>query len=216
MSDTSSDTITVHWDGKTCIHARRCVLGLPDVFRPGTRGGWIFPEEAPTEEIARVIDACPSGALSYTHHDGGQDEPVPRVNALRTWENGPNEFRADLRIPGEPPRKRTLICRCGASSNMPYCDGSHEKAGFAATGEPDTRDEQAELEARDGPIELTAFEDGPVRVSGNLEIVAASGRRVTTCKSAFLCRCGHSANKPFCDGSHKKAGFTAPATEGTE
>ncbi|MDH3587549.1 MAG: CDGSH iron-sulfur domain-containing protein [Gammaproteobacteria bacterium] len=46
-------------------------------------------------------------------------------------------------------------------------------------------------------------------VEGNLEIIAASGRRLATRTKAFMCRCGASANKPYCDGSHKKIGFEA-------
>jgi CDGSH-type Zn-finger protein len=49
-----------------------------------------------------------------------------------------------------------------------------------------------------------------LRVQGNLEIVSGTGCTVNRVKSAFLCRCGQSANKPYCDGSHKAAGFTAP------
>ena len=37
-----------------------------------------------------------------------------------------------------------------------------------------------------------------------------TGHRVTQTKTAYLCRCGHSKNKPFCDGSHKEAGFKMP------
>jgi CDGSH-type Zn-finger protein len=51
--------------------------------------------------------------------------------------------------------------------------------------------------------------DGPLRVEGDFELVdmegkpfGLAGRQVIS-----LCRCGHSANKPFCDGSHKAAGF---------
>jgi CDGSH-type Zn-finger protein len=46
-------------------------------------------------------------------------------------------------------------------------------------------------------------------VVGAAEIVSGTGRTVTKTEKTFLCRCGASENKPFCDGSHKKAGFTA-------
>jgi CDGSH-type Zn-finger protein len=46
-------------------------------------------------------------------------------------------------------------------------------------------------------------------VRGNLEIVSGTGRMVTRVTSTFLCRCGHSKNKPFCDGSHATVGFVA-------
>ncbi|MBT3143105.1 iron-binding protein [Phaeobacter gallaeciensis] len=209
MSKTESNNISVQFDGKKCIHARRCVLGLPMVFQPGTKGGWIFPENANAEEIARVIDSCPSGALTYDRHDGGVEESMPRVNTSRICENGPNEIRGDIRIPGEEPRKRVLLCRCGASKNKPFCDNSHNEASFVATGEVGATDNTATLEGRDGPLDVNPIKNGPVRVAGNLEITAGSGRSVATGQKFSLCRCGASGNKPFCDGSHAKVGFEA-------
>ncbi len=210
MGSTENDVIEISFDGQKCIHARRCVLGLPGVFRPGTKGGWIFPDDARAEEIARVVDTCPSGALTYRRKDGGQDEEMPRVNTLRPWENGPNELRGDIRIPGQHPRKRALLCRCGHSKNMPFCDNSHVEAAFAATSQIPAKEDAAALEVRDGPLEVKPQPNGPIMVAGNLEIVAGSGRRVATGTKFFLCRCGQSKNKPFCDGSHKAAGFEAP------
>jgi CDGSH-type Zn-finger protein len=47
-------------------------------------------------------------------------------------------------------------------------------------------------------------------VSGNCEVVSGTGRLVRRATKLALCRCGGSANKPFCDGTHKTNGFTAP------
>lgn len=55
-------------------------------------------------------------------------------------------------------------------------------------------------------VKVQVFENGPLVVAGTCEIVHADGTGETKDKAAF-CRCGHSATKPFCDGSHKKAGF---------
>jgi uncharacterized Fe-S cluster protein YjdI len=49
--------------------------------------------------------------------------------------------------------------------------------------------------------------DGPLRVTAPCTIVLADGTEEQREKDAFLCRCGHSAKKPFCDGSHKREGF---------
>lgn len=65
------------------------------------------------------------------------------------------------------------------------------------------------LAARDSPVALTPIANGPMKVEGNLEICAGSGRVVQRGSTVFLCRCGASQNKPFCDGSHKAIGFTA-------
>lgn len=64
----------------------------------------------------------------------------------------------------------------------------------------------------DQPHVKTA-KDGPYLIAGPLSVTDASGKATEfpAGKTAALCRCGHSKNKPFCDGSHKAAGFTDPA-----
>lgn len=49
--------------------------------------------------------------------------------------------------------------------------------------------------------------NGPYVISGEIQLVDASGKAFTTNETFALCRCGHSANKPFCDGAHKGEGF---------
>jgi CDGSH-type Zn-finger protein len=49
--------------------------------------------------------------------------------------------------------------------------------------------------------------DGPLECTGELSIVAMDGSPVATEAQTWLCRCGHSANKPYCDGSHQRVGF---------
>jgi CDGSH-type Zn-finger protein len=64
--------------------------------------------------------------------------------------------------------------------------------------------------AHDGQHEatkITPLKDGPVKVEGMLQFCGPDGAVVETKDVAFLCRCGASANKPFCDGAHKAAGF---------
>jgi CDGSH-type Zn-finger protein len=94
------------------------------------------------------------------------------------------------------------------SKTKPYCDHSHVEAGFTATGEPATKQSQA-LAVRNGPLKVTPQKNGSLMVEGALEICSASGRTISREAKTWLCRCGHSGNKPFCDGTHKKVGFTA-------
>ena len=56
---------------------------------------------------------------------------------------------------------------------------------------------------------ITAFDNGPLKVEGDLEVCDQDGSSFGLEDRAivFLCRCGHSANKPFCDGAHKRVGF---------
>lgn len=199
----------IRFDAARCIHSRNCVLGRPDVFVPNVEGDWIHPDNATPEEVAALAANCPSGAITYERFDGVANEQPPRVNTLRVRENGPLAFHAPLTIAGIEETPRATLCRCGASAHKPYCDGSHAAAGFVATGEPPTI-ESAPLSVRNGPLTVTPLRNGPLRVTGSLELVSGTGRTLNRTTETYLCRCGQSRNKPYCDGSHKAAGFIAP------
>jgi len=53
-------------------------------------------------------------------------------------------------------------------------------------------------------VVITPLPDGPNQVSGNVVIKDAEGNVIKEADSVYLCRCGFSADKPFCDGAHKK------------
>jgi len=63
------------------------------------------------------------------------------------------------------------------------------------------------------PVRITPTLDGPNKVTGDIELSWPSGNRVDIRSQAdkdgaiYLCRCGRSLNKPFCDGTHAKVGF---------
>jgi CDGSH-type Zn-finger protein/uncharacterized Fe-S cluster protein YjdI len=201
--------VTVTFEAARCIHSRHCVLDAPEVFRANTPGQWIHPDAMPADAIAAVAVSCPSGAIRYARHDGGSNEVAPEVNQVKTRENGPYAFHASLVVDGVADGFRATLCRCGLSQRKPWCDGSHAAGGFLSTGEPATIDRPA-LESRGGELRIKRTQDGPLRVEGNLEICSGTGRTVSRVTAADLCRCGHSNNKPFCDGSHRVAGFRAP------
>jgi len=58
-------------------------------------------------------------------------------------------------------------------------------------------------------LRIDPQKDGPLKVSGNLEIVSGTGHTVNRVAETFLCRCGQSRNKPYCDGSHRRVDFLA-------
>ena len=200
--------IAVHFDAARCIHSRHCVLDAPTVFKANTPGGWIFPDTVPVEALVAVAHNCPSGAIQYVRKDGGPDETAPPVNQLRIREDGPYAVHAELTIDGKRDGFRATLCRCGQSKIKPWCDGAHVKAGFVASGEPKSGKVDP-LAARDGPLNVMPQKNGPLKVTGNLEICAGTGHSVARTAETWLCRCGHSKNKPFCDGSHRAAGFVA-------
>ena len=60
-------------------------------------------------------------------------------------------------------------------------------------------------------VTIRALKNGPYQVSGRPKIVDFEGASYPVEEDEiYLCRCGRSASKPFCDGTHKKAGFQAP------
>jgi len=214
MSEPGVETVTgaaatIQFDGRRCIHARQCVLGEPGVFKANVQGPWIDPDAASAEALVRVAMNCPSGAIHVFRRDGGADEPATHVNTCTVRENGPLAVHATIELAGQAIGTRATLCRCGASKAKPYCDGSHVGAGFVASGEPPSADSAA-LAKRDGVLTITPYPNGPLGVAGPLEIVSGTGRTIDRVERTALCRCGHSARKPFCDGSHVRAGFTAP------
>jgi CDGSH-type Zn-finger protein/uncharacterized Fe-S cluster protein YjdI len=199
--------LTLIYEGKKCIHSRFCVTWGPKVFLANVKGPWINPDAMPTETLAEIAHVCVSGAIRYKRKDGQPDEQAPPVNLISVREGGPYAIKADIRLDGAPAGNfRYTLCRCGASKNKPFCDGSHHDVHFSASGEPPTGKADM-LAVRDGPLEVTPLTDGPLQVRGNMEIISGTGRVVARLESARLCRCGGSGNKPFCDGTHATIGF---------
>ena len=135
--------VTVVWKPDTCIHSRICWTELREVFDPVKRP-WINMQRGTTERIIEQVRKCPSGALSYFMNEEKQSpgtdshavagETAQVVN-IQIKPNGPILISTDCHIlhsNGEEEIKKgvTTLCRCGASSNKPYCDGSHRKINF--------------------------------------------------------------------------------------
>ncbi len=64
------------------------------------------------------------------------------------------------------------------------------------------------------PVTIKPTDDGPYEIRGTLSLVDGEGNvvsladeRDTDQEAIYLCRCGHSSRKPFCDGTHRKVGF---------
>ena len=195
--------VLLAFDTARCIHARFCVTGAPKTFLANVEGAWLHPDETAPDRLSAIATECPSGAITLRRLDGGADEMPPPVNLLRVRENGPLAVHADLCVDGKPEGFRRVFCRCGHSRAKPYCDNSHIAVGFKASGEPATIDSKP-LEVRDGLLDVQPLVNGPLLVSGPLELCSGTGRTVSRTRSIRLCRCGASGNKPFCDNSHAR------------
>jgi len=77
----------------------------------------------------------------------------------------------------------------------------------------DMRRSDEDLPAERGSgVTITPYRDGPLIVRGDFRLVDQDGADIDPGRTTIaLCRCGKSAIKPFCDGSHKRAGFSAPS-----
>ena len=199
-------SLTIRYNNQRCIHARHCVLEQPAAFKANVPGKWIDTDAASVEGLVTLAHMCPSGAIQYLRHDGGQEEQSPPVNLIQLRENGPLGFRADLYIDGTSAGYRATLCRCGASKHKPFCDNSHLNVNFSASGEPSKRESQP-LSVRDGRLDVLPQPNGPLQVEGNVELCSGTGRTLERTTSVRLCRCGASESKPFCDGSHARVGF---------
>jgi CDGSH-type Zn-finger protein len=73
--------------------------------------------------------------------------------------------------------------------------------------------EDVVAEPLDGPgATITPYRDGPLIVRGDFRLLDQDGAEIDPGRTTIaLCRCGKSGIKPFCDGTHKRSGFSAPS-----
>jgi uncharacterized Fe-S cluster protein YjdI len=130
----ATDEIVVEWHPKLCFHSQNCVKALPAVF-DSERRPWIDPTAASADEVARAVDGCPSGALRW-RRPGGEVVPPTATIEVTPSPDGPLLVRGPIRVvqpDGTEERlPRAAFCRCGQSSNKPFCDGTHREVGFRA------------------------------------------------------------------------------------
>lgn len=128
--------ITIHDNRRICSHAAECVKNLPLVFRLNQRPWIDSDQEKNIEKIIQTIKLCPSGALSYSIH--GNEYRDYNVNPLvKVGKDGPYQIRGGIelmsresQLPNDASKEHYSLCRCGASSNKPFCDGTHTTINF--------------------------------------------------------------------------------------
>lgn len=125
--------LDVHYNRLVCSHAAICAAQLPQVFDVESTP-WINPDRGDKEAIKSVIKACPSGALSYAEPNAAPQHLVSGERAIKIEKNGPYlvsgiGLTGGVMAQGSCQEKYAL-CRCGASKNKPFCDGSHVDAGW--------------------------------------------------------------------------------------
>ena len=203
------DAVDITYSLKRCIHAEQCIHNLSAVFDKNRRP-WIITGAASADEVARVVPLCPSGALHFEGKNGST-ESIPEVNRILLWEHGPLQVHGEVEVSGSTVElqgeTRATLCRCGGSANKPFCDNAHLTNDFQA---PDVTMEWGEETNRaGGKLHITVEANGPYLVSGEVTIINAAGAVIFSGSEVWLCRCGGSSNKPFCDSTHERIGFQA-------
>jgi len=198
------------------------------------------------------------------------DVPLHRKRAVVSEHGEPLTWRTEDSLHPSP---GYALCRCGGSANKPFCDGTHQRAGFDGTeAAPSDRyqdrakryqgagitvlDDRGicehagfcsnrvtnvwkmtgstndtvvrgqvmsmiercpsgalsyEVEGQaiepDLPAQVSIIADGPLWVTGCVPVERSDGQPLEARNRMTLCRCGGSANKPLCDGTHQKIGF---------
>ena len=125
--------ITVLDNRALCAHAGFCTDELESVFRQHDEP-WIAADGAEAEEIIATIRKCPSGALSYAI-DGVEAGAPERPPMVTVTDNGPYAVTGGIELMGVKfgqgaSTEHYTLCRCGASKNKPFCDGSHWDVEF--------------------------------------------------------------------------------------
>jgi CDGSH-type Zn-finger protein len=129
--------ITIHDNRKICSHAKECVNNLPSVFKLRSKP-WIDSDGSKMQDIINTVRKCPSGALSYSI-DGIEyrDPKEQRDPILTVLRNGPYYITGGIDLIGEniefgegASKEHYTLCRCGASENKPFCDGTHITINF--------------------------------------------------------------------------------------
>ncbi len=147
--------ITVYWKPSECIHATICYRDLIEVFNPRKRP-WVNMKGASTREIIKVVEACPTNALTYKWNKEIEDNTTDDKD------------------------------------NIPQSN----------------KEEKTPLDIHQTNTEVRVMNNGPLLVKGEFKIIGADGKEISKKKMASFCRCGQSMNMPFCDGMHRKIGFS--------
>ncbi len=129
VRDYKANDIVIHYNRGICSHDGACTKLLPSVFNIEEKP-WITPDGAGIGEIIKVIEKCPSGALSFTLGSKRYQEFGQTEAKLLIKKDGPMEVQGNIELKSfdnsKPEcKEHYTLCRCGKSKNKPFCDGTH-------------------------------------------------------------------------------------------
>jgi CDGSH-type Zn-finger protein len=144
-----------------------------------------------------------------------KQEQRPRIRLSR---NGPYLVTVDDLTNSKGERLQgwngVALCRCGASNRKPFCDSSHIRIGFSDDRPQDSApcavvDHRGAAQPGSSDVNAPSIRiarNGPYEVQG-FELDTDNWSEGASRERYFLCRCGGSKNKPFCDGTHRSIQF---------
>jgi CDGSH-type Zn-finger protein len=207
-------------DDATKSAAAAAVRIDPDTKPQGTESG----EKSKETFIAFMNETAPaaaetarregsSGALDRWFRERQKGQTAPRMleipNEVMISNGGPLQVTGNITLVREDGSveyaNHLSLCRCGRSGSKPLCGGQHLDAEFLHSGK---FSDVSEVHPSDRPsrITMSLIKDGPITFRGRLRLHNQFGQECTKMRGS-LCRCGQSASKPFCDGSHERTGF---------
>jgi CDGSH-type Zn-finger protein len=152
-------------------------------------------------------------ALDRWFRERQKNQGAPRLlevpNEVLVSNGGPLQITGNITLVHEDGRvqyaNHLSLCRCGHSSSMPLCDDQHVDKEFLNSGKIFEVSEVA-ASSRPSKITISCIKDGPTTFRGRVRLHNQFGQECVKMRGS-LCRCGQSASKPFCDGSHSRVCF---------
>lgn len=170
-------------------------------------------EPAPAADGARSTRS-PAGALDRWFQERQKSgRGAPRLleipNEAMVSNGGPLQVTGNITLVHEDGSveyaNHLSLCRCGRSDTKPVCNEKHLDVEFLHSGKFSEISE-VHPSNRASRITMSLIKDGPITFRGRLRLHNQFGQECTKMRGS-LCRCGQSASKPFCDGSHERTGF---------
>jgi CDGSH-type Zn-finger protein len=171
------------------------------------------PAGAPSETGQKEGLTTSAKALDRWFKERQKNHGAPRMleipNETMISSGGPLQITGNITLVNEDGSvqyaNHLTLCRCGHSNSKPICDEQHLDAEFLHSGKFSGISEVTPTD-RPSKITVSIIKDGPITFRGRMKLHNQFGQECTKMRGS-LCRCGQSANKPYCDGSHERSGF---------
>ncbi len=172
-----------------------------------------MPDSIETPASQTRPQSTTAKALDRWFTERQKNQSAPRLlevpNEALVTNAGPLQVTGNITLVNEDGTvhyaNHVTLCRCGNSGTKPVCNSAHLEKEFLNPGKISEASEIAASQ-RPSKITLSCIKDGPITFRGRLRLHNQFGQECVKMRGS-LCRCGQSASKPFCDGSHSRTGF---------